>query len=92
MAYAFAGLLTERELTHRELAEEFARKVTRVGGCVPQAAIPMLERMFDDVACLDGVKKLIQERDDLREKLRISEENRKLLAVGAFVKAGEDNG
>jgi hypothetical protein len=33
---------------------------------------------------------ILHEISDLREKLRISEENRKLLAVGAFVKAGED--
>lgn len=35
---------------------------------------------------------MVQEISDLREKLRISEENRKLLAVEAFVKAGEEQG
>lgn len=60
-------------------AHALARKVADVGGCVPAGAIPMLTRIFQEIS-------------DLREKLRISEENRKLLAVEAFVKAGEDNG
>jgi hypothetical protein len=57
-------------------AKLLAKFVGNVGGCIPAAALPILV-------------KSLQEKYDLREKLRISEENRKFLSMQVFEMEGE---
>ncbi len=62
-------------MTPTEQAHALAKKVANAGGCIPIAAIPMLEAVFREIS-------------DLREKLRISEDNRRFLAMQKFEDVG----
>ncbi len=88
---AVSAFCIPREETHQEVAERFARYVQHSGGCLPSHLLPRLVQILDGVACLDGVKALMQERDDLKEQLRASRENVKLLSAQMFVQVGEGN-